>query len=382
MSLLVGTNKNVEDPKDYGIFKTLLLKSRNDLINNSSSVANTTDFWQSFEQKVADSMKKVKFDMGLGDDWEINYKKNSSRFPDIVTHLVEAKGFGVEVKTIADPKKSWQIPGGSILESTRVEGVERIHVLCAKKAQPLQIICRKFEDCVVGVKVTHSPRYFIDMLAKNKESLFDKLGMEYDVVRKQDNPFEIYKRVAVNDDNIQKWWNVNQNNEFNGLEKFEQDFATSALMSEIKFWSELNVDIQNELRAKVFVLFPEVVISEYKNSSKWLIATHNVLCPNIRDLFSSSGQDNLYGQTLPQVFSKIAKSSELIAQIFEEKKDGRTAFQQWKLQIEAYAKEKTLSNERKKEEQPEAKKKEPQKMSPQQLNAVSRILGDIESKLH
>jgi len=380
MCVFVGSGKYTEDPVQYGIFKTMLSNTRNILISKPHSLVDTTDFWKGFEKEVAETMRGVKQDMGLGEDWTIDYKENSSRFPDVVAYLNEEKKFGIEVKTIADPKKPWQIPGGSILESTRVEGVERIHVLCAKKTRPLQIICRKFEDCVVAVKVTHSPRYFIDMLAKKNESIFDKLGMEYDFVRKQDNPFEIYRSIADGDKNIQKWWNVNQNNEFNGLEKYEQDYAKSALMSEIKFWSELNTDIQNELRAKVFVLFPEVVISDYKNSSKWLIATHNVLCPNIRDLFSSSGQDDLYGETLPQVFSKIAKSSELIAQIFDEKENGRIDFLKWKQQVEDYAKVKTLSNERKKDEEP--KKKEPKRMNQSQLYAVSQILGEIESKLH
>jgi len=384
MCVFVGTDKNVNDPVHYGVFKNLLSNTRKQLIKKPATLVSSSEFWKSFEKEVFETMKAVKQEMNLGESWDIDYKENSSRFPDIVAHLAKQRKFGVEVKTISDPKKQWQLPGGSILESTRVEGVERIHILCAKKAQPLKIICRKFEDCVIAVKVTHSPRYFIDMLAKNKESLFDKIGMEYDEVRQKSNPFEIYRSVAEDDSNIQKWWNVNQNNEFIGLEKAEQDFAKTALISNIKFWSELNTTMQNELRAKVFVLYPEVVVSDYKESSKWLVATQNVLCPNIRDLFSSSGQDKLYGEVLPQVFSKIEKSADLIANNFDDTTEGRAKFQDWKNKIEQYAKEKTLSNERKKEDEELVVKgkKEPKKLNQNQLDAVSKILDNIESKIH
>ena len=63
--------------------------------------------------------------------------------------------------------------GGSIMESTRIPDVSRIHVFCARQ-KPFEIKYRSFEECVEDVAVTHSPRYMLDMDVSNNQSLFKR----------------------------------------------------------------------------------------------------------------------------------------------------------------------------------------------------------------
>lgn len=109
------------------------------------------------------------------------------RFPDIVAeHIVEKRFFGVEVKITKDNK--WTSTGNSVLESTRVEKVERIYLYFGKLAAPPQFKFRKYEECLYEIAVTHSPRYLIDMNLKEGKTIFDKMGIAYDDLRKSPNP--------------------------------------------------------------------------------------------------------------------------------------------------------------------------------------------------
>lgn len=69
-------------------------------------------------------------------------KISGQRFPDIVV----ASCFGVEVKSIKDAK--WKTLGGSINESTRVDGVEHVLVLCGRLSEPVEFRFRPYEECL------------------------------------------------------------------------------------------------------------------------------------------------------------------------------------------------------------------------------------------
>lgn len=73
------------------------------------------------------------------------------RFPDIVAN----KFYGIEVKTTT--KNHWKTTGNSVLESTRIEDVERIFMLFGKLGKPIEFRGRAYEECLSEVVVTHSP---------------------------------------------------------------------------------------------------------------------------------------------------------------------------------------------------------------------------------
>ena len=107
---------------------------------------------------------------------------SGASFPDIVAN----RFYGVEVKSTN--KNHWKSIGSSILESTRNQNVERIFLTFGKLGAPVAFKSRPYEECLSGISVTHYPRYQIDMELGKGETIFDKMGISYDTLRKMDNP--------------------------------------------------------------------------------------------------------------------------------------------------------------------------------------------------
>ena len=61
-------------------------------------------------------------------------------------------------------------------------------MLFAKLASPIEFRCRPYEEVLSEVVVTHSPRYLIDMNLEEGKTIFDKIKMPYDTLRKKENP--------------------------------------------------------------------------------------------------------------------------------------------------------------------------------------------------
>lgn len=112
------------------------------------------------------------------------------KFPDIVAK----KFYGIEVKTTI--KNHWKTTGNSVLESTRVNNVERIFMLFGKLGKPIEFRCRAYESCLSEVVVTHSPRYLIDMNLEEGKTIFDKINMPYDKLRRKKNPIKPVSNAA------------------------------------------------------------------------------------------------------------------------------------------------------------------------------------------
>lgn len=103
-------------------------------------------------------VRDVMTDLAVGSPFENSIELiGGQKFPDIVAK----RFYGIEVKTTT--QNHWKTTGNSVLESTRVENVERIFMLFAKLAAPIEFRCRPYEECLSEVVVTHSPRYLIDM---------------------------------------------------------------------------------------------------------------------------------------------------------------------------------------------------------------------------
>lgn len=82
---------------------------------------------------------------------------SGQKFPDIIAK----KYYGVEVKTTK--QNHWTTTGNSVMEGTRVDGIEKIYMLFGKMISPIEFKCRPYHECLSEVVVTHSPRYLIDM---------------------------------------------------------------------------------------------------------------------------------------------------------------------------------------------------------------------------
>ena len=196
---------------------------------------------------------------------------SGASFPDIVAKKI----YGVEVKSTE--KNHWKSIGSSILESTRDKNVERIFLTFGKLGDPVQFLSRPYEECLSGITVTHYPRYQIDMCLEPGQTIFDELNIEYDVLRKMDDPVEPvaeYYRSKLGEGE-KLWW--------------ARDIAESSPPI-IRFWSNLPREERNQLIASGFAYFPEVINGDYNRFSMWLVTEKGIICPNVRDQFSAGGK--------------------------------------------------------------------------------------------
>lgn len=242
-------------------------------------------------------VRDVMTDLAIGTPFENTIELISGqKFPDIVAK----KYYGIEVKTTT--QNHWRTTGNSVLETTRVEHVERIYLLFAKLVNPMEFRCRPYEEVLSEVVVTHSPRYLIDMNLELGQTIFDKLQMSYDVMRKQDNPIkpivEYYKSKLKAGEEL--WW-IGQ----------EDNGKASSLV--IKIWNNLPLVERDILKAKAMALFPELFGNsndKFGRLALWLITSESIVCPNIRDVFSAGGRNDalinekIY-QNVPRIFLNL-----------------------------------------------------------------------------
>ena len=120
-----------------------------------------------FENRV----RKV-IDPLLGDDEpKVDFNPSVTAFPDIALGK-----FGVEVKLTK--KDSWRSNGNSVLQSTRDKNIAHIYIVYGKMGGEPAVAWNRYEDCIVHVRVSHSPHFEVSINAK--ESLFDKMGVTYE----------------------------------------------------------------------------------------------------------------------------------------------------------------------------------------------------------
>ena len=219
------------------------------------------------------------------------------KFPDIVAK----KFYGIEVKTTT--QNHWKTTGNSVLESTRVENVERIFMLFAKLASPIEFRCRPYEECLSEVVVTHSPRYLIDMNLPIGNTIFDKMNTTYDTLRKKDNPLgyvvEHYKSKLKAGEQL--WW-IDNNNMSN---------------LSIKMWKNIDKEKKTEIIIKIMVYFTEIFGNSNKRKFEripaWLVAKEGIVTSNVRDLFSSGGKGKIVVglktyENIPRIFLNLFDS--------------------------------------------------------------------------
>ena len=233
---------------------------------------------------------------------------SGQKFPDIVAK----KYYGVEVKTTKS--NHWKSTGSSIAEGTRVDGVERIFMLFGKMVSPVEFMCKPYEECLSEVVVTYSPRYLIDMKLAQGQTIFDKINIPYDDLRRQVNPIktilDYYKKKLKTGDTV--WW-------------LDQDSSQSSNLI-IRVWNNLSIRERNDFLVKGFSYFPEVLSkkgNKFNGFAVWLSVRQAVVCPNVRDIFSSAGQGeieykNLIHTKIPKIVIRLIDNIEIIKSEIEQ----------------------------------------------------------------
>lgn len=228
-------------------------------------------------------------------------KVSGQRFPDIVA----AKLYGVEVKsTQAD---HWTSTGSSILESTRISSVKRIYMTFGKLGgDPIQFISRPYEEVLYGIAVTHMPRYLINMKLGKGETIFDKIGIPYEELRKEDDPVSSVTRYYRKNlkDGESLWW--------------VGDDADETVPPAIRLWSTLSKDEKLPYTLYGLIKYPEVFEGDYDGYALWL-TSQGVVDPHIRDQFSAGGQEEMLmpnGKTekFPAVYRKVKANKDAFLQ--------------------------------------------------------------------
>lgn len=246
---------------------------------------------------------------------------SGAAFPDIVANNY----YGVEVKSTN--KNHWRSIGSSILESTRIQTVERIFLTFGKLGAPVEFRSRPYEECLYGISVTHYPRYQIDMELPLGETIFDKMGVPYDSLRKMDNPVEpvsrYYKSQLRPGETL--WWADTGN--------IEEESAPPM----VRLWTALSSEMKETLTVQGYALFPEVLRAgspkKYNRYALWLVTKQGVVNTNIRDSFSAGGKVAMKTVEgievfMPAAFGRIKKYHELIENILYDI-DEKTLMEYW-----------------------------------------------------
>lgn len=286
---------SVNSIPDRNEFDLLLRSTINELNIHAqkSSKKVSTLMGRNLEPYVRDVMTEL----AIGTPFENSIELiGGQKFPDIIAN----KFYGIEVKTTT--QNHWKTTGNSVLESTRVDNVERIFMLFAKLADPIEFRCRPYEEVLSEVVVTHSPRYLIDMNLAPGKTIFDKINMPYDTLRKKENPIkpivDYYKSKLKPGEEL--WWMDAENN-------------SKASNIVIRIWNNLSSEEKQELKNRAMVYFPELFGNsndKFGRLAIWLVTREAVVCPNVRDLFTAGGRsdyalDGKVYQNVPRIFLNL-----------------------------------------------------------------------------
>lgn len=294
--MLVSVNPN----PSLAEFKTLMAKT--DLLLNQDALSRPNYYASRGGSLLEDDVKNALDESAKGTPFAGTIEKVSGqRFPDIVA----AKLYGVEVKSTKE--NHWTSTGSSILETTRVSGVERIYMTFGKLGgRPIEFLSKPYEECLYGIAVTHMPRYLINMQLKAGETIFDKMGVPYDQLRKMENPIapvaKYYRSMLKEGERL--WWT--------------SDSSEETVSATIRLWKKLPAKEKHFHTIYGCVNYPEVFGGNYDRYALWL-TSQGIVDPHIRDQFSAGGQEEMLLSTgekikFPGVYRRIKAYSDLFIQ--------------------------------------------------------------------
>jgi hypothetical protein len=235
--------------------------------------------WEDFETDVHKAMSRA----ALGGSFDGSIKLLSGRdFPDIVAKQL----YGVEVKSTKSQR--WKTIGGTVMESARAQDLDHIYIVFGKLSKPVQFRWRKYDECLSDVKVTHSPRYEIDLETETGSSVFDKMGMSYEEIRSTENPLSkilSYMRDMHKAKGEELWW-------------MDDGLPEPPITGvSVRLWKNLSPAEKRHFQNTAMAFFPEIFGQDNRNKysrlASWLAARHGVVSPSLRDNFTAGGQVTL-----------------------------------------------------------------------------------------
>lgn len=286
----------------------LLLNSTIDELNSHAKKA-PKKIEQLRGNKLEPYVQAVMTDLAIGSKFENSIELiGGQKFPDIIAK----KYYGIEVKTTT--QNHWKTTGNSVLESTRVDDVERIFMLFGKLGSPIEFRSRAYEECLSEVVVTHSPRYLIDMNLGKGKTIFDKINISYGTLRKEKNPIkpitDYYKSKLKPGQDL--WWIDQENSKSSNLV--------------INIWNNLSIEERQNVKNRAMVYFPELFSNrsdKFARLAIWLVTREAVVCPNVRDIFTAGGKgDHIINKELhiniPRIFLNLFDNINSVVKILQE----------------------------------------------------------------
>lgn len=272
------------------------------------SKKNQNEYLDLLGNKLENVVAEVMTEKAKGTPFENSIELISGqKFPDIIAN----KFYGVEVKTTK--QNHWTTTGNSVLESTRVDGIERIYMLFGKMINPIEFKCRPYEDCLSDVVVTHSPRYLINMDLQAGQTIFDKLDIPYNTLRNFPNPIkpitDYYRQFLKPGEEV--WW----------LDQ-EEPKSTELI---IKLWNNLPAEKRKHYMLKSMILFPEIFSNrpdKFNRLAIWLVNMEGAVCPNVRDIFTAGGKGSFNWKefnfiNVPRIILKMLESIDEIYEMMD-----------------------------------------------------------------
>lgn len=261
---------------------------------------------EAFESIVVNQLSTVLLKNGMNPNSHLDYKKGSHRFPDIIV-TINNQNFGIEVKCSTSNKNDWKINGNSILGSTKDQSVQEIFIIFGKlTATQLDFKARKYEDCIINVVVTHSPRYLIDMNATIEENFFHKSNISYQQITNSKEPIRLITDYFHNIGQ-KAWW------------------LSESTPATLRFFTDLSAEEKKSTLAYGYVHFPELLgkgTKKYKQYALWLTTEKSIISTSLRDDFSAGGQtdlifENSHTYRVPQIFNRLRKLKKYVIEELE-----------------------------------------------------------------
>jgi len=296
-------------------FIALLEKTRKILLPSLGKEKNLTPTY--FESLVCDKMRSA----SEGTEFEGTIEQTGVHaFPDIVANGY----FGVEVKMTT--KDQWTSTGNSVLESSRIEEVERIFILFGKFGGKIDVRYRLYQECLPEISVTHSPRYKINMNLPVGESIFEKMGVDYETLRKSKDPIkkvkDYYRKQLKEGEEL--WW----------IDEGREDKTASPV---IKPFRNLSDKEKENFIVEAMILFPEMFgnsTTKFERAAAYLITEYNAVAANLRDVFTAGGQEVVkIGKqriTVPKIYFKMRERARAINVKIKEM-DSETLAHYWRI---------------------------------------------------
>lgn len=289
-------------PEGFSTLVEAVRQYLEDLSHVNPAVIAACKSGEDFEVCVRDAVEAVLLREGI--HAEIQYEQGSHTFPDIVLVFDNGDKYGIEVKSsTSSSSKNWKINGNSVLGSTK-EDVIDTYIVFGKTAIGNQgFRCKRYEDAIANVAVTHSPRYAIDMDIASNETFFAKSRLTYKQISESKDPIGQIT-AYFRSQGQHAWW------------------LAESTPAAIRMFSDISVEERKVLLGYCFAHFPEVFSTssnKFSRCAMWLAAEHSIVSSSLRDNFSAGGKYEYldYGR-IPRIFDTLESCRKYVLKALDE----------------------------------------------------------------